>query len=881
MKKLFLIDGHALIFRMYYAFLRRPMINSKGEDMSILYGFMKYLLELIKREEPTHLAVAFDAPGKTFRHEIYEEYKGTRSATPELVKAALKPLIELVESLNIPILMDTRYEADDLIGATAKKWAKNGFEVFMVTPDKDFGQLIEKNIFQYKPGKNGNENEIIGVKEICEKFTISDPINVIDILAIWGDASDNVPGIRGIGEVGAKKLVSKYQTTENILEHLDELPAKQAASFKEGKEQLALSKFLVTIKTDIEISATEEDLLINLCGTEHCKNLFRQYEFPSLIQLLPKSDNNENSEERPKAPLKTFKEVTLTEILKLATEEQNIAISFIGNLVQISTSESIYLSKNFEEIRSILENESVTKIGYNLKEYIKILRKQGISLKGHLADIELMHYLIDPERAHKFDILAKSYLDINIEDYKSVDAAIEEEKAEEFDLFSQIKEPLKDEKQIDSTAPILIPLYKKIKEEFEKSNGLSALYNDIEMPLLRILASMEYDGFKIDIPTLTQFRGELQEQLDKLDKEIKGYAEDDSLNISSPKQLGIILFEKLALDKKAKKSAKGSYSTDEETLLALEDKHPIISKILEYRGIKKLISTYIDPLPELINPETGRLHTTFNQSLTATGRLSSTKPNLQNIPIRTAMGREIRKAFVAGNPEGYILSADYSQIELRIMAALSEDEVMLKAFRENKDIHTSTAAKVFKVNPEEVTKEQRSKAKVANFGIIYGISAFGLSQRLHIPRSEAKELIDEYNIHFPQIFKYIENMKQKALEFGYVETICHRKRYLPGISSRNHVVRSLAERNAVNAPIQGSAADLIKLAMIKVATAIEKEGLKSKMVLQVHDELIFDVLPEEVEQLKTLVTREMENAFKLSVPLTAECNYGKNWLEAH
>ena len=879
MNKLFLIDGHSLIFRMYYAFLRRPMINSKGEDTSILFGFTKYLLELIKREEPSHIAVAFDSHGPTFRHKIYKEYKGTRSETPELIKTCLEPLKSIVGALNIPILTNTEYEADDLIGSAATQYAQKGYQVYMVTPDKDLGQIIGTNIFQYKPGKAGTDNEIIGTKEICDKFNIKNPINVIDILAIWGDSSDNVPGVKGIGEVGAKKLISQYNTVENLLENLDKLSTKQAESIRQGREQLLLSKFLVTIKTDIELNLNDKDLKLDFSNSSKALELFKNYEFPSLNQFLPESISSPQTTLSPREDLKTVA-VSLEEIKKIAFSEKEIGLAISDSTIKVASRKATYTSNNFNEIKDILEDIQIKKVGYNLKEYIKTLRRNNISLKGYLADIELTHYLIDPERAHKIDILTNAYLHTNIE---APEGETEQEPMLEFDLFNQGAAPIQsttETLEIRATY-ILLPLYKKVREDLEKDPSLVELYDTIEMPLLKVLADMEYEGFKIDVPTLGVLQKQLQERLDIIDAKIKEQADDTTLNISSPKQLGIILYEKLMLNPKIKKNAKGSYPTDEETLLTMREKHDIIDNILEFREIKKLISTYITPLPELINPLTGRIHTTFNQSLTATGRLSSTKPNLQNIPIRTELGRNIRKAFISGQKNGIILSADYSQIELRLMADLCKDPVMIDAFCQNQDIHTATASKIYKVAPEDVTREQRSRAKVANFGIIYGISAFGLSQRLQLPRSEAKELIENYFQHFPKVKEYMNSIKSKAAEQGYVDTIFHRKRYLPGITSHNHVVKSLAERNAINAPIQGSAADLIKLAMIKVADAIEKEGLTSRMILQVHDELIFDTSSDEVEILGTIVKREMENVLKLSVPLTIEYNHGPSWLEAH
>ena len=880
MKKLFLIDGHSLIFRMYYAFLRRPMINSKGEDTSILYGFMKYLMELIRKENPTHIGVAFDPPGKTFRHETYQEYKSNRSATPELVKGALEPLKELVSSLGIPVLMIPGYEADDVIGTIATLGEKNGFTVYMVTPDKDLGQLISENIYQYKPGKSGAENELLGPAEICEKFQIERPSQVIDILALWGDASDNVPGVRGVGEVSAKKLIAKYGTVENILEHTSELPAKQAAAFEEAREQLPLSKFLVTIKTDVPIEFSEETLKLEVKNGTNCHKLFEQYEFPSLLKLLPATFGDGScAPEVPKEEI-TLGSLTIDELVEACQKSGEVGIKISGETIHLSPGGDVYSTTDWSTAKGLLEDNSIVKVGYHLKEYIHILWSKGITLSGPLKDIELMHYLINPERTHKSEILAKTYLGIDLNNIASTE---EEAPAMELDLFSAPVEEVHSGNNLQDKgeASILVPLYTKVKEEMESDKNLSDLYDNMEEPLLKVLANVEREGFKIDTSMLLDFKEELLGKMNVIQERIRKCAENPTLNISSPKQIGILLYEKLALNPKVKKGAKDSYPTDEETLLALEDKSPIIKDILDFRGLKKLISTYIEPLPSLIDRHTGKIHTTFNQALTATGRLSSVKPNLQNIPIRTELGREIRKAFIPSTKDGYIVSADYSQIELRLMAAMSGDKDLIEAFKGGKDVHTATAAKVFKVQESEVTGEQRRKAKMVNFGIIYGISSFGLAQRLHISRTESKEIIEEYFKHYPQVKEYMENAKQLARDKGYVETLCKRKRYLPDINSRNVNVRSLSERNAINAPIQGSAADIIKLAMINVERRLKEEGLQSRMILQVHDELVIDTIHSELDQVMKLVKEEMESVMNIGIPLTAECNYGKNWLEAH
>lgn len=891
MKKLILIDGHALMFRMYYAFLRRPMINSKGVDTSVLFGFTKYLLELINKEQPTHLAVAFDPPCKTFRHEFYSEYKANRSAAPEVIKESLEPLCNIVKALNIPVLMSEGFEADDVIGSVAKQWSQKGFTVVMVSPDKDLGQLIDDNIFQFKPGKSGAENEILGKKEICEKFSIENPLQIIDILAIWGDASDNVPGVRGIGEVGAKKLVSQFGSVENIIANADKLPAKQKQSVLDSIESLKTSKFLVTIRTDIEMNLTEEDLRVSFTNSSKAKELLKEYECFSLVSLIPGGDATPQESNNVNNMQFNTEQVTVGEVLKKAKDNKRIAIS-IGNdnSIYVAAGEAnatigTAICKKTEEIREVIEDKDIIKIGHNFKSLLKLLWKEEIYPKGTIADLELMHYLINPEVSHRVDILSSSLLGID----PSLIATQGKAPAEEIqmDLFSFAEETQGDSaienerqsKRIETA--LMLPLYSALAKKFEEDKGVEELYYSIEMPLISVLAQMEVNGFKIDTNMLSAFGEELGKELALIENKIRELAEQPDLNVSSPMQLGVVLFEKLKIDPKAKKNKRGNYSTDEETLTELADKHPIVNEILRFRAIKKLLSTYIEPFPSLMDPTDGKVHTTFNQALTATGRLSSVKPNLQNIPIRTEMGKEIRRAFIGSSAQHRIVSADYSQIELRIMAALSGDNDMIEAFRNGKDIHTATAAKIFKEETEDVTSDQRRIAKTANFGIIYGISPFGLSQRLNIPRKEAKELIEEYFLNYPAISEYIERMKVQARENGFVQTIFGRKRYLKDINSRNATVRGFAERNAINAPIQGSAADIIKMAMINVAKALKENNLESKMILQVHDELVFDCPVGEVEKVKAIVREQMENVTRLSVPLTVECNDGENWLQAH
>lgn len=883
MKKLYLIDGHALIFRSYYAFLRRPMINSKGEDTSILFGFTKTLTDLIIREKPSHLAVAFDPPAKTFRHELFPDYKANRAATPELIKSALDPLIEIVKSMSIPVLMRPGYEADDVIGTIATKAALDGFTVCMLTPDKDFGQLVSDTIFQCKPGKNGGETIVIGPDQIKQEYGIDNPNKIIDILAIWGDASDNVPGVRGVGEVSSKKLIQKYGSVENIYKHLDELPVKQQEAFHEAEKHIALSKQLVTIETSVDIECREEDLLL---GTPHfgaLRTLFDRYEFPSLKRQIPQLEEifitDTNLKELEPLPIQKSNDDSvkfiisnLEKVLKDASERGMIGVSFKGKIISMSSSKMVanITPNEISLLKEIFENKTMIICGYDIKSLLNILATEKIKPAGNIWDVELMHYLLMPERSHKIEILSQSYLGINLESEREMVQA---------DLFSSNERDEKEEslEKLQSEASVMIPLAIKLREELQKGD-LMKLYEEIEMPLIYVLASMEQQGIKLDTKMLREYGESLSKELEQIEKSVKEMAEDSTLNVASPKQLSVILYDKMDLGLNNKK---GSRSTDEETLMEIVDKHPIIPAILEFRALKKLISTYIEPLPALVSPTTDKLHTTYNQALTSTGRLSSIKPNLQNIPIRTERGREIRRAFIPSHPEGLILSADYSQIELRIMAHMSGDPDFIEAFNQGKDIHSATASKIFGVPEEELSTDQRRRAKTANFGIIYGISSFGLSQRLSIPRAESKKLIEDYFRSYPKVKEFMTEITEKAKVDGYVSTLYGRKRFLPDINSRNQVVRGLAERNAVNAPIQGSAADIIKVAMIRLWKRLNEEKMESKMVLQVHDELVFDVISGEEDRLAAIVIEEMENVIKLSVPITVECKYGKNWLEAH
>ena len=882
-KRLFLIDGHALVFKMYYAFLRHPMINSKGADMSILFGFTKYILELIEKEKPTHLAIAFDPPGGTFRHEMYPDYKGTRQETPQLVIDALEPLCEICKAMRFPVLMVKGYEADDVIGSMAKRAEKEGFEVFMVTPDKDYGQLISEHIIQFKPGKSGSDKELINVQKVCEKYKISRPEQVIEILTLCGDSADNIPGVKGVGEVGAGKLIARYDNVRNIYDHLDELTPKQREAFAEAEGHIGLSHELVTIKTDIVLDVRSEDMAVDYVYDSKVADLFEKYEFGSLKKFIGDVKPSD-SVSRKKL---SFRNADAAAFSKAAKTGGKVSVIIDGEQSGIFTTikrvtaaafdgkEYITASGGISDFSAILSDKDIAKYGYDLKLQRNILTHNNIAFSGKIMDIELMHYLVNPEKGHKIDLLAKTYLGIDLDEYKP-------EKKEEISLslFDEIPEESETDRSAEAVA--ILMLGEKIWTEI-KELKIEKLYSTMEEPLVKVLSAMEMEGVRIDLMQLRKYSSALSVEMNDIQEKVREMTGEPELNILSPKQIGVLLFEKLKLDPKIKPKSgvRYSYPTDEDTLNTLADKHPIINEILEYRGIKKLLSTYIEPLPSYISPVTGKIHTTFNQALTATGRLSSSKPNLQNIPIRTERGKEIRKAFIPSRPDGVIVSADYSQIELRIMAHLSCDQHLIAAFRNGEDVHSMTAAKIFGIDIKDVTEAQRRIAKTANFGIMYGISAFGLSQRLHIGRAEAKKIIEDYFANFPAISSYIEDTLTAARETGYVETIFGRRRYLPDINSRNGTVRALSERTAINAPIQGTSADIIKLAMINVDRRIASEGLQSRMILQIHDELLFDSIPSEVETLKKIVTEEMENVTELSVPLTVECNYGNNWLEAY
>ena len=876
-KRIFLIDGHALVFKMYYALLRRPMVNSKGVDTSILYGFTKYLLELIDRQKPEYLAVAFDPPGGSFRNKLYPAYKANRDATPQLVIDALDPLCEICRAMDIPVLMIPGFEADDVVGSMAKRAEREGLKVYMVTPDKDYGQLVSPNIYQYKPPKSGSDPEILDCAAVCAKYGIDRTEQVIDMLAICGDASDNVPGVKGVGEVGAGKLIRSYGSLEGIYEHIDELSPRQKQMFEEARDHIDLSKVLVTIKTDIEIDVPTESMAMDGQVEKRICELFDLYEFGSLKRYLNSFRIKDIHEEtKPRKNDVPFREVSAEEICRAAIVSGCCAIVPDGKdslavavpdgkdslAVAVPDGKEMMVAKGETVLfRECLDNPAIKVYCCDIKEWLK-----DNCIAGTLMDCSLMDYVNNPEKSHRFDSLVSSLLGIELKPKEANPTLFGEDESEEDDGKGALL-----------ACAATLQLGRLLEAELARQ-GLSDVYLKIEEPLIRVLAKMEKDGVKMDLDSLRSFAAGLREEVQQREEKIRAMAGNPNLNISSPKQIAALLYDELQLLQRKKK---GNDSTDEETLLSIEDRHPIVREILEFRAAKKLLSTYIEPFPGYISRSDGKIHTCFNQALTATGRLSSSNPNLQNIPIRSERGKEIRKAFVPSREGGVIMSADYSQIELRIMAHLSQDRHLIEAFNSGLDVHKATAAKIFGIDSSEVSAEQRRIAKTANFGIMYGISAFGLSQRLSCSRAEAKQIIDDYFESFPAIRSFIEDTLTAARENGYVETIFGRRRFVPDVNSRNGTVRALAERNAVNAPIQGTSADIIKMAMAGVDRRISEAGLKSRMVLQIHDELLFDALEEEIDTLKAIVVEEMENVVRLSVPLTVECDYGKNWLEAH
>ena len=943
--KLFLIDAFAIIFRSYFGFGNNQRYNSQGINTSVTLGVANTILEVLNKHKPSHIAVVFDAPGKTFRHDMYPDYKAHRNETPEDIKISIPYVKRLIESFNIPIIEKVGYEADDIIGTIAKLAEKEGFETYMMTPDKDFAQLVSENIFMYRPGRSGNPAEVWGIPEVQAKFEVERPEQVIDILGMWGDSADNIPGIPGIGEKTSKKLIKAYGSLEGLLENTDDLKGKQKENVINFAEQGKLSKLLATIDLNVPVEFDFDLMLIDNWNEDALLSIFSEMEFRTLARRVLGVDisNTAQTSQAPvqrkpdiseasvaaktvrsngqldlfatpevgvdtdehliKGEIKTIDDVKPNYILVESDEEINTLIekldkldsfcfdtettgldTMIAEVVGLAFSwksgEGYYVFINEGDEQRVLDlfkplfsNESTTKIGQNLKYDINVLVKYGVAVKGKLFDTMMAHYLLQPDLKHNMDFLAETYLNyrpVSIETLigkkgKNQKTMREAEKAElvkyaaeDADITWQLMEkfsPLLDQKEVRE------------------------LFDNIEMPLIPVLSKMENNGVALNSETLKEFSIELEAEIEKLEKAVIEKAGEE-FNVSSPKQLGIVLFENMKIDEKAKKTKTGQYSTSEETLQKLAGKHPIIDVVLEYRQLKKLKSTYVDALPELVNATTGKIHTTYSQAVAATGRLSSVNPNLQNIPVKTEKGRKVRAAFVPSKGNE-LYAADYSQVELRLMAEMSQDQNMVEAFKEGHDIHSATAAKVFDVPMEDVDREMRGKAKMVNFGIIYGISAFGLSQRLNIKRKEAKELIDGYFANYPGIKQFMEDSVDGAKEKGYVQTILKRKRFLKDINSKNAVVRGYAERNAINAPIQGSAADIIKVAMINIHKEMEEQGLQSKMILQVHDELVFDVVPSEKEIIAKLAKEKMENAVKTTVRLDVEGSFGKTWLEAH
>ena len=920
MAKLFLIDAYALIYRSYYAFIKSPRINSKGLNTSAVMGFCNTLNEVLTKEKPTHIGVAFDH-GKTFRHDAFPEYKAQREETPEDIKLSVPLIKQVLEAMHIPILQVDGFEADDIIGTIATRFGADGIDTFMLTPDKDYGQLIGPNVFMYRP-RHGGGYEILGEKEVGEKYGIPTPAQVIDLLALMGDSADNFPGCPGVGEKTAAKLINQFGSIDNMLQHTDEIKGKLREKVENAVEDIKMSKFLATIRTDVPMQLDLDELKVEQPDETKLRAIFEELEFKTLINKFlnkgeskPKTDNNQldlfaenttNESDEPKnakfESIKTtqheYKLVENEEELRQlcdffitkefvsidteTTSTDAISAELVGLSFSVEEKKAFYVAvpANYEEALKIVqifkplyESDKIMKIGQNIKYDYEVLTRYGVTLKGKMFDTMIAHYLIQPELHHNMDYMAEtllSYQTIHIEELLGPKGKKQKNMRDlsPTDIYEYAAED----------ADITLRL-KNVLEPRLKELGVEELFWNIEMPLVRVLADMELNGVCLDTEALQDTSKIFTERMKQYEQEIYKEAGEE-FNISSPKQVGDILFGKLQIMDKPKKTKTGQYVTSEEVLQSLENKSPIVRNILNYRGMKKLLSTYIDALPKLINPRTGHIHTSFNQALTATGRLSSSDPNLQNIPVRTDDGKEIRKCFIP--EEGCLFfSADYSQIELRIMAHLSEDENMMEAFREGHDIHRATAAKIWHVDIDKVTDAQRKKAKQANFGIIYGITTYGLAQRMDIPNGEAKELIEGYFRTFPKVQAYMEHAKEEARAKGYAETLFHRRRYLADINSRNATVRGFAERNAINAPIQGTEADIIKVAMVRIWERFKKEGIRSKMILQVHDELNFSVFPEEREQVERIVIEEMQNAYPLNVPLIADAGWGKNWLEAH
>lgn len=923
MQKLFLLDAYALIYRAYYALIKNPRINSKGFNTSAILGFVNTLEEVLKKENPTHIGIAFDPAGPTFRHEAYEQYKAQREETPEVIRLSVPIIKDIIRAYNIPILEVPGYEADDVIGTLATQAGKEQIPTYMMTPDKDYGQLVSDCVFMYRPKYGDKEFEVMGVEEVKAKFSIASPLQVIDMLGLMGDSADNIPGCPGVGEKTAQKLIAEFGSIENLLEHTDQLKGALRNKVETNREQITFSKFLATIKTDVPIKLDLNALKREAPNEGELRQIFEELEFRTLLERVFKTEKK--SESKPTAvqgdlfgfftdsstdesknsnlsrledlnydyqlldseeKINEFIQNILTkEIFSLDTETTGtdpITAELVGMSFSYAENQAVYIPvpKNRKEtqkivdlLKPVFENEHTIKVGQNIKYDMLVLSNYGVQIKGKLFDTMIAHYVLQPELRHNMDYLAEIYL-----------------KYQTIHIDELIGPKGKGQKNMRDLSPTEVYKYAcedadvtlKLKTLLEKEmqeNGVTELFEQIEMPLVPVLAYMERNGVRIDTEALKESSKHFTARMQQIETEVHQLAGME-FNIASPKQVGEVLFDRLKIVEKPKKTKTGQYITSEEVLESLKGKHEIVGKILEHRGLKKLLGTYIDALPQLINPATGHIHTSFNQTVTATGRLSSSNPNLQNIPIRNEDGKEIRKAFIPDDGCEFF-SADYSQIELRIMAHLSGDPHMIEAFRKEQDIHAATAAKIYKEELAEVTREQRSKAKTANFGIIYGISVFGLAERLNVDRKEAKELIDGYFSNYPDVKRYMDESIQVAREKGYIETIFNRKRYLPDINSRNAVVRGYAERNAINAPIQGSAADIIKVAMVRIYKRFMEEGIRSKMILQVHDELNFSVLPEEKEKVQQIVISEMEGAYKMKVPLKADCGWGQNWLEAH
>ena len=929
--KLFLLDAYALIYRAYYALINAPRMTSKGFSTSAIYGFVNTLQDVLKRENPSHIAVCFDPPGPTFRHEAFEGYKAERPPTPEDIRLSIPYIKRILEAYRIPVIEVMGYEADDVIGTLAKMAQAKGFTCYMMTPDKDFGQVVDERIFQYKPGKQGADFEVLGVKEICEAYGFDTPLQVIDYLALMGDKVDNIPGCPGVGKVTAQKLIKQFGSVEGLLEHVDELKGAMKTKVEENVEQIRFSKFLATIKTDVPLDFDEQSLKRETPDFTALYNVFNELEFRTLITRIIGSDftpkavvepevkadsvqaslfgNDEEQEEEVIPEIKVASIATEPHrydiidnpalVEKLASKlssvkeygvcvitsgKDNIDQRVIGIGFSAMKSVAAYIpipedtekrKELISSMKSIFVNNLSTIVSADIKRDMLALANDGIEIARPYFDTTVAHYLVQPENSHDVERLASSLLGYECIPYES----LLESKGKGKGKCVITDVPIELLKDYACEQADMVLRLKSVLSEQIQTLGMENLLHDVEFPLVEVLADMEKTGVKLNETVLNDYKLVLSEQLQHLEKEIYTLAGTE-FNISSPVQVGEVLFERLKIDEKVKKTKSGRYSTSEDVLQSLKGKNPIVEKILNVRGLRKLLSTYVEALPQLINSRTGRIHTTYNQAVTATGRLSSTNPNMQNIPVRSDEGREIRKAFIPA--EGNVFfSADYSQIELRLVADLSGDETMIKAFNEGADIHTLTASRIYHESLEEVTSEQRRRAKTANFGIIYGISVFGLAQRLEIPRSEAKMLIDGYFSMFPKVREYMDSAIEKARKDGYVTTLLGRRRMLPDINSRNPVVRGFSERNAINAPIQGGAADIIKIAMVRIFERFKTEGIKSKMIMQVHDELNFDVVPEELERVQTIVLDEMKNAYCGRVAMIPSSGSAVNWLEAH